>query len=156
MIHRRLHRRKSFWLGLFVLLFLGWAWFDSIHRAHILRIGSPLAPGCLVLWQSSGMVGVGRHHVPSGATLICDELLAGSVTGPVSIWKDRHGKPRFSLPPPASGNWLAEGWSLSAAHWLMMLGYFVTWSAWLYHCQKSHADLMLLPKPAEASVRTEC
>jgi hypothetical protein len=159
MIHRRFHRRKSFWLGLFVLLFLGWAWFDSIHRAHILRIGSPLAPGCLAIWQSRGSVVVGRYHVASGETLVCNELLAGTVTGPVSLWKDHHGNPRFSLPTAASGTWVAEGWGVSAAHWLLMLGHVVAWSIWLRWCfrsEKSNAELTLPPQGPEASARTEC
>jgi hypothetical protein len=155
-VHRRLHRRKSFWLGLFVLLFFGWAWRDSIHRAHILRIGSPLAPGCLVLWQSRGSLGVGRYHLPSGETLICNELLAGTVTGPASLWRDRHGNPRFSLPTAASGTWVAEGWGVSAAHWLLMLLVAAGLSMWIRRrsrCEKRHANLLLPLQEPEASVR---
>jgi hypothetical protein len=131
MLRRSLHQRKSFWLGLFVLLFLGWAWFSSIHRAHKLRIGSPLAPGCVVLWQSQGTMGVARYHEPSEWTLICNELLVGAVTGPASLWQDRHGKPRFSIPAPIMGGWSEEGCGMQISHWFLMLLHIAGLSAWI-------------------------
>lgn len=154
-----IHTRKSFWLGLFVLLFFCWAWFDSIHRALKLRIGSPLAPGCLVLCQSDGEFFVSRHSLAGGSDLFCDELLAGSITGPVSLWKDRHGNPHFSLPPPASGMWVAEGWSVSAAHWLLMLlviSGLSMWIRWRFRCEQCSAIPALPdPSPVPPSIQAE-
>lgn len=149
MLRRSLHQRKSFWLGLFVLLFLGWAWFSSIHRAHKLLIGSPMAPGCVVLCQSDGAFFVTNYHVAGGADLFCDELLAGTIAGPISLWKDRHGNPRYSLPAPVGGMWVAEGWSVSIALWLLILFHLVIWFAWLrWRCRceelfaiSAHAEL---------------
>ena len=40
---RPFYRRKSFWLGLFVLVFLGWAWWQSFH--HCVRLNIPLGGG---------------------------------------------------------------------------------------------------------------
>lgn len=159
MNQRRLDRRKSFWLGLFVLLFLGWAWSDSIHRALKLRVGSPLAPGCLVLCQSDGKLFVSRHPLAGGSDLFCDELLAGSVPGPVSLWKDRHGNPHFSFPPPASVVWDTDGWSLGGAHWLLMLLVATglsMWIRWRSRCEKRHANLLLPLQEPEASAGTSC
>ena len=34
----RLHRSPSFWCGLFVLIFLGWLWRDSLHMVNSLLL----------------------------------------------------------------------------------------------------------------------
>ena len=131
MLQRSLHQRKSIWLGLFVLLFLGWAWFSSIQRAYMVRIGSPLAPGCLVLWQSDGTLGMARYKESSEWTLVCNELLFGAVTGPVSLWQDRHGNPRFSMPAALMGGLSEEGVGVGIAHWLLMLFHVAGLSTWI-------------------------
>ena len=84
MIKRRLNQRKSFWLGLGVLLFLGWTWFSSEHRATKLRIGSVSAPGCLVLGQSRGKVFTAFCNEPYGM-MDCDVLQLGPPSGPVRV-----------------------------------------------------------------------
>lgn len=156
MLRRSLHQRKSFWLGLFVLLFLGWAWFSSIHRAHKLLIGSPMAPGCVVLCQSDGAFFLTNYHVAGGADLFCDELLAGTIAGPISLWKDRHGNPRFSLPAAVGGMWVAEGWSVSIAHWLLIIFHLVILAIWLRWRIRREHDFTDPAKEVAGGVVPQC
>ena len=60
-----LHRWKSFWLGLFVAAFLGWAWWDSHHYySAVTWIGKGIA------WNADGKIGcslvVQSLGVPNG------------------------------------------------------------------------------------------
>ena len=64
MIPRPLYRWKSFWLGLFVLGFLAWAWRDSLDRVTGLGFQTPAGSGGLL--QHSGEVCIFRTHVKRG------------------------------------------------------------------------------------------
>ncbi len=127
---RRRHQTKSFWLGLCVLLFLGWAWFSSVHRATKLRIGSVSAPGCLIIGQSRGTVFTAFCNDPYGM-MDCDVLQQGSPSGPVSVWMDHHGSPYFSTPSAISGDSGFAGWIVGIAHWFLILLYVVIWILWM-------------------------
>jgi hypothetical protein len=112
----------------------------------------------LVLGHSDGQVFTTVHHVPSEADLICDELLAGAVTGPISFWKDRHGTPRYSLPAALDGVWSGFGWSAEIAHWFLILLHVTGWLAWLrWRSRREHDSAVpALPEPRSApSVQAE-
>jgi len=49
---RRLLRWKSFWFGILLMVFLGWAWRDSMDRGTYL---AP-APGRILFWNTDGCV----------------------------------------------------------------------------------------------------
>lgn len=109
-----------------------------------------------MLWQSRGMVGAIRYHVPSEETLICDELLAGAVTGPVSLWQDRHGSPYFSLPAPIVGGWSESGCGVRTAHWLLMLVHVAGLSIWMRWRMRREQDFAVPAKEVVGGVVPQC
>ena len=54
---RPLHRWKSFWLGILILSFLGWAWTDSMRQESILFWAAP-SRVALSATQTSGVIGI--------------------------------------------------------------------------------------------------
>ena len=60
---RPLYRWKTFWLGLLVLIFLGWAWHASKDRFTVYRGDSPIA--WLAIGQYQGEAGLFSGH-PTG------------------------------------------------------------------------------------------
>jgi hypothetical protein len=129
MIKRRLHQRKSFWLGLCLLLFLGWAWFSSEHRATKLRIGSVRAHESIEIGQSSGAVFTVIYFVPYMDP--CDVPIVGTATGSFNVFTNSHGNPHFSIPPPMVVQIESAGWFASIAHWFLIVLYLVLWVLWM-------------------------
>jgi len=116
MTPRPVIRWKSFWFGILVLGFLGWAWVRSYQAYDFLswRIFSGASPLCF--GQVAGDVAVGM-----GGPGFADSL--AYVQLPI------HGKPVETDPV-----WIIKTNSSSGvgmAHWVLILLFFVPWSAFL-------------------------
>ena len=123
---RPLHRWKSFWFGLLVLAFLGWAW----------------------VWSIGYRVEVSWHRAPKGI------IAAGLEDGQLSFrWLPDHPTvppefaiERMALPqgetwfPPAT--WMIAGeldglgevgqvTLIRIPHWFLLLGFLVPWAGFL-------------------------
>lgn len=118
MLPRPLHRWKSFWLGVLVLLCLGWAWARSLlHLDGFLWI----AP---------------RFHLISGQTtgrIELDWATASGARGESFTWihdaAATTGEPLF----PKAVNWETYPGQiqLTLAHWFLILIFLVSWSAFI-------------------------
>jgi hypothetical protein len=120
---RPLYRWKSVWLGLFVLVFFGWAWARSMDRMDYVswrQIFVKQAAGELTMIWYEGS----------------DELEWGSAPIPNLNWRN------FDLPGTFSTNELYDYDSFSGARvdygrdyivsfWFLILFFAVPWSSWL-------------------------
>lgn len=120
---RPLHRWKSFWLGLLVLIFLGWAWQRSIRHLDSFGIAN-----------SAGSIGGLVYQRDSTV------ILTAPGTMPISP-----GIRRFTIllpyprnyplvPPPLSvgRNQSQLYHTIIIAHWLLLLLFFVPWFGFLF------------------------
>jgi hypothetical protein len=120
MTPRRLYRWKTFWLGVLVLAFLGWAWIRSMGYVDG------------IVWMRHGvMVSVGQAYggfdfswdpsrAPSGLQMF--QPFHETITGPGERWL------------PKAVNW--EYYDpriiqVQVAYWLIILVFLFLWSAWL-------------------------
>jgi hypothetical protein len=125
MFPRPLQRWKSFWAGVLVLVFLGWAWVRSIHHYDAVSWGeahggrgillSQRDSKVLITWNSSKLIAV----VPPGFTL-------SSV----------NRNPRSNTLFPWAINWRefpADPFrTASFAHWFLILLFLIPWTAFLF------------------------
>jgi hypothetical protein len=146
---RPIHRWKSFWLGILVIVFLGWAWARSIHFGEMVLFGVPAGPSNAIIGQSGGMVSFTALHPPAQFSLICHSPIAGDHLSKVSAWRDRHGRPHYGVPAPAHLEWQECWWTFSLAHWLLILLFTGGWlaalgwrSRWLQHQATPHHATM--------------
>ena len=115
----RLFRSRAFWLGVPGLVFLLWAWGDSlrtVREAYFYRQG-------LLLWHGDSRLII---HILSGHSWV-----PGGESG---IGFDRHPAGSFNwpcLPVPMvdKGGWCDA--SVQMPHWLMALIYGAVWTALL-------------------------
>jgi hypothetical protein len=127
---RPLYRWKSFWIGLFILAFLAWAWVGSMKRALI-----------ITPWDQS-------------------RVSMTSISGRFEIWlmnanllRDTRGIQGYR-PDPKSLHWFAVpvrvetapvGRSVSVAYWLVSLLFFGSWASfitWRWRRQRQHLAMM--------------
>ena len=108
---RPFYRWKSFWLGLCVLVFLGWTLFASLNRANLLRWRIP-GSLALIVGDTGGRAYVGWggfiFHHPAA------EARADRIPPPITYVAS--GKRRLVL----------------VAYWFLILLFLVPWSAWLF------------------------
>ena len=117
---RPFHRWKSFWLGLLVLIFLGWAWVRSTH--HIDDISYKASSSSRTWVVSTGF----------GALLLgwADDPFAPDGPEVSSYAVDRTWVTNGWFPKPITleGD-RPEGWqSFSIAHWFLILLFLVPWA----------------------------
>jgi hypothetical protein len=138
---RPLHRWKSFWLGVFVVVFLGWAWARSMGIIDGIR------------WESA-----------SAGTLLqadhCDgQILFSYVPSyPVKRSIFELSSQTFSV----SGHWFP--WAvnvmnsipgmhiLGIAHWFLILLFLLPWTTWLVW--RSRRMKRLASEPGTAGLQT--
>jgi hypothetical protein len=123
---RPFYRWKSFWLGLCVLVFLGWS-YDGVSKRE-LRTRS------FVYWfaSRSGGVSVGRVNVRHLAKL---PSRPGLHSGMGPEWhfagvRDAPPYPRGLAPVFIDRR--GDAMTLWLAHWFLILLLLVPWSAWLF------------------------
>jgi len=131
MTPRPVQRWKSFWLGLLVIVFLGWAWARSVHFGESMHLGSMTGTRGTILGQSGGMMGVTAWRVPVEFDPGCSSPVIGNSSSTFSAWRNPHGRPRYEI-PAAAGLWRQDGyWSFGLAHWSLILLFVATWLAGL-------------------------
>jgi hypothetical protein len=116
---RPFYRWKSFWLGILVLLVLGWAWKRSCEYLDYYRIS--LGPGLVVLaGQGASDLAVGWHSSPleEGSYFIHHEADPSEpcFASAISWGSDSPGGAHVAL-----------------AHWFLIVVFLVPWSAWLFY-----------------------
>lgn len=119
---RPFHRWKSFWLGLLVLTFLGWAWVRSMHRIDDSTYKASTSSTSWGACTGFGTVLLGWVHDPFAP----DGLRFSSSRANVergSTWF-----PEAILLEGGSD----EGWqNLSIAHWFLISLFLVLWAGFL-------------------------
>jgi len=148
MIRYRLLRSPAFWLGLWILLFLLWAWKDSMHWGS--GAFFPASKFEISVSSSRGGVGysinrttgisvrhVGDNYIPLTKSCVYrDEL---------SEWTD----PPSSWLPAVSKDSLIEGDTVViVAWWLVILLHLVLWGAFVAWRWKRTVKLACRNEPA--------
>jgi len=115
---RPLYKWKSFWLGILVLGFLGWAWIRS--RSHYERVG----------WS----LNLERRYEVSScwSKLSFDSITYNPSYEPGFYYEREDIDGRRWFPPAVAvtqKNWLG---SVSVAHWIIILHFLAVWSTWLF------------------------
>jgi hypothetical protein len=118
MTPRPFYRWKSFWLGLCVLVFLGWAWVWSMDEALIL---TPWDESRLSLSTGNGQLDA----------FVSDAYRA---LGPARVehWRTDPDSMHWFPPPFQSRTVDHTGQGTSVAYWLVIAMVFLVWSAWLF------------------------
>jgi hypothetical protein len=117
MTPRPLYRLKSFWFGVLVIAFLGWAWNWSRYRSD--QLTWRLNPASAVtLSQASGGVWLwwGDNWGPGDRI----EYLNGDISKDsqlLNVAIFRKSRPGF--------------WNYGVSHWFIILLFLVPWSGWL-------------------------
>ena len=118
MTPRPIHHWKTFWLGLFVLAFLGSSWIKSSNGSSSLTWLSARKDKAAVAGQRHGLVKFEYYAHPHPTALR---------TG-LSIRSETGDHPRTWIQPAiASYNKDNDGWEISIAHWLIILLYLIAW-----------------------------
>jgi hypothetical protein len=117
MLSRPVHRWKSFWLGVLVLAFFGWAWVRSLHRQDGF------------LWMTRDFHFSAAQT--SGAVEVAWAASDGS-WGQNFLWMHEAvpaGEPTFRK----AVNWetYPGQLQLTVSHWLLMLVFLVPWAGFL-------------------------
>jgi hypothetical protein len=124
MTPRPFHRWKSFWFGVLILAFLGWVWASSVgYRSEMLlpwdaykNLSLIQANGRLLFVRYDGWnqtLGVRKpklSHHPHPETRWWQPAVSITETGPSEI----------------------PGWSISVAHWFLILLFLILWTACLF------------------------
>jgi len=113
---RPIHRWKSFWLGVLVVVFLGWAWFASLNTSR----GIVWCSGDFAVFTSVGC---------GGATVGSDR--SGLRMQGFDLWASSEGFVPTSTVPrithiPSDG--LIE---LDLPFWLLIVAFLLPWTAFL-------------------------
>jgi hypothetical protein len=118
MLPRPIYRWKSFWLGVLVLAFLGWAWLRSYH--HFDEGSLALAPGGPSVMVSHDRSRIDIEWRPTyygnGTYLSFLPVAAGHEWFPSFSYFSRNG---------AGRTWI------SFAYWFLILLFLIPWSAYL-------------------------
>ncbi|MCW1926398.1 hypothetical protein OKA05_27855 [Luteolibacter arcticus] len=124
MTPRPIYRWKSFWLGIILLAFLGWAWGRSMSRMDI--VGWVYRGGTQGVFARSlgGLVELqvsGPHYSIS------------PVTPMFQVYTYPHKPPAGWFPGAVTCQPFGAhgGWTVTVAHWLLILLYLVPSSAFL-------------------------
>jgi hypothetical protein len=114
---RPIHRWKSLWLGLFVLIFLGWGWMRSLERRDTIEWITTISG--TTVGQQEGTVWIYHGGVPA---FYSKGLHADSIELDYEpLW----------FPPALDAAAFPGHFHLTIAHWLLGLCLLVPWSAFL-------------------------
>jgi hypothetical protein len=123
MTTRPLYRWKSFWLGIFIVGFLGWAWVQSVGHDEGVRILGPDTDRASV-WVSGGVFGItqweGEMDYPSIETSWYSEEFARD---------DMTERRRWALLSKDAES--SSFWWIAFPMWLPVVGFMALWAAWL-------------------------
>lgn len=140
---RPLHHWKSFWLGLLVLIFLGWAWVRSMH--HVDDIYYEPSTSSKTWGATSGL----------GAVLLTWEVHPFPPNGlnfdsypvkpswPTNIWFPK----AITLQERGTGGSQYKG--IAIAHWFLILLFLVAWAGFLFWRVRRMRSAGEMPPPVE-------
>jgi hypothetical protein len=132
---RPLHRWKSFWLGVFVVIFLGWAWARSMERRdyfgygfrkHELAFGASQMTGTVGLWISDGK-----------------DWISGLLVG---------NRPLSTVIYSSHGRMGRAYLHVRIDHWHIILLFLLPWTTWLVW--RVHWMKRLAVPPGSAGLQT--
>ncbi|WP_035601767.1 hypothetical protein [Haloferula sp. BvORR071] len=118
------YRSLVFWFGLPVIVFLVWAWIDSMYRTTLFEMSIAGKPVHLSHWGGHVSVSWAKPYLRSSASW--ELLMRTQAPRPGAQW--------FPLPSHASPHNLANayGHDVSIPHWLILLAYAGLWQLpWL-------------------------
>lgn len=120
MTPRPLHRWKSFWFGILILVFLGWGWMTSMGKGNYIAIDGKLEE-IARLDQSGGYIAV-VWESDTPIFSLPQEPVAWIFGRDHATWFPK----AFKRDSPV------DGWhSVAIAHWCLILLFLLTWSTWL-------------------------
>jgi hypothetical protein len=119
---RPLHRWKTFWLGLLVLIFLGWSWWASMNQIVGVTWASSNGVRQLQLFNYDAMAGcwIGDDGYRRTAGFHWDQRKYETEEKEDGIWF----QPGVAL-TEQSGN------GVKFAHWFLILLFLVSWAGFL-------------------------
>lgn len=122
---RPLYRWKSFWLGIFVLLFLTWSWWRSLDLAEKIVFGEPDRGSFVEVGQCAGICFFNISYRPDDTALKGYSLFLrwGPTAG---IWENPIETPDHRFPPSISAV-SEKGAGLGIAHWFLILISSLPW-----------------------------
>ncbi len=122
MILRPFHRWKSFWLGLLVLAFLGWAWVRSMHHTNQFSYKTSSISTTWFGYSNFGSLALGSWMDPFDRVgLNIDSVGTNALPPWGRVW----------FPEAANLEWSGDDRTLSIAHWFLILLFLIPWSAFL-------------------------
>ena len=117
MLPRPLHRWTSFWLGVFVVVFLGWAWARSLDQWDILDWAVSKEEFYSLVNLEQKLRIVCNRTETSGATFRFQSIEATEEAVPVPPWIETTSS--------------VFGWQIDVAHWFLILLFLLPWTTWL-------------------------
>lgn len=133
---RPLHRWKSFWLGLIVLIFLGWAWVRSTGGWDEVHFTSPGSSNAVFGSNATEGLSFGwtdYPFVPEGVSF------ASFRGGQINNW--------FPEAVTLVGGRTLE--CVTIAHWFLILLFLVPWAGFLFWRIRRMRRAGKLPPPVE-------
>ena len=138
MLPRPLHRWKSFWLGVFVVVFLGWAWARSLDQWDILD------------WAVSKEEFYSLVNLEGKLRIVCNRMeTIGAAFRFQSIEATEEADP---MPPWIETTSSVFGWQIDVAHWFLILLFLLLWTTWLVW--RSRRMKRLASEPGTAGPQT--
>lgn len=139
---RSIYRWKSFWLGLLVLIFLGWAWVRSTHR-----MDSFSYKGSTFSRTWAGTHGLGVVHLLWWKDRFAVEgLNLYSTSAPSHL---RLKSTWFPKPVALSGGSQGGADGITISHWFLILLFLVPWTGFLFWRVRRMRRAGKLPPPVE-------
>lgn len=120
---RPFHRWKSFWLGLLILAFLGWAWVRSTHRIDDISYKASTSSKTWVASIGFGAVLLGWSDDP-----FAPDGLNFSSYLPNPSWVDTWFPEATTLQGGADVGWQ----NIRIAHWFLILLFLIPWAGFLF------------------------
>jgi hypothetical protein len=141
---RPLHRWKSFWLGILVLILLVSSWVWSMGHYTSWKWGSSSGGKWAYVGQDSGWIEVG---------------FGGGFGNAPQFWYDgwTHDMPSSWFRQAIHGVASDGRWSVQLAHWLLTLLFLIPWTAFLaWRVRRMKANIERPTLNAEAEEAARC
>jgi len=117
-------------ISMAVAFFLSSSWFVSIFAAYSFYVNLPALSRSFSLGQSGGMVGLSSYSRQASVDFGCGGPVFGSMSGPVCLWKNPHGRPRFEIPLPVFWEVNEYYCSFGISYWLLGAGCWLGRHCW--------------------------
>ena len=140
---RPLYRWKSFWFGLLVIAFPGWAWVISMYQISSFMYKSPGNSNASYAGNDSGTLDMGLWRdspIPEGFHPF-SELYTSQPS-------DRGWFPAAASLKKSAGHGMQR---LLIAHWFLILLFLLPWTAFLFWRSRRMKRLQLLSRSAPAA-----